>query len=174
MVSGLSPGGCRDLCGQSVGGRDDGRSSNVSQRLWGGHWGDAWKEYEDYYLQRLIFMCSRLLKISNGSEAFRGNICSKTLLTNSSWKKKKKCGVATGARWLTSHHAWGADWSGAGSHAPRSGPSSLIFDDGIWEYKPDGSANILPEFVHVHINSILLRTISQIFVYSFHIYIKNK
>lgn len=71
VASGLSPGGCRDLCGQSVGSRDDGRSSNVSQWLRGGHWGDA------------------------------------------------------------GHHTWGADWRRAGSHPSRSGPSSLIFNDGI-------------------------------------------
>lgn len=41
VASGLGPGGCGDLCGQSIGGRDDGGSSNVSQRLRGGHWGDA-------------------------------------------------------------------------------------------------------------------------------------
>lgn len=41
MASGLGPGGGGDLCGQSVGSRDDGGSSNVSQRLRGGHWGDA-------------------------------------------------------------------------------------------------------------------------------------
>lgn len=33
VSSGLGPCGCRDLCCQSVGGRDDRRSSNVRQRL---------------------------------------------------------------------------------------------------------------------------------------------
>ena len=56
---------------------------------------------------------------------------------------------------LTGHHTWGTDWCGAGSHPSRSGPPSLIFNDGIckekWIWAPHKSNTCVTESSHFKI-----------------------